>query len=126
MPTRRIEFRERELFDRLDRSSHLIVLASPEAAKSQGMEIEAQHWFSRKRDGQVLIIVTDGNSENWPHIREQLLPRSVANNLQGAPVWASLTGRRSTILHDPRGQRVRGEVIEDLKQVLLTFFPGHD
>src|SRR5208282_580042 len=36
---------EAELFDRLDRSSHLIVLASPEAAQSRGMEMEASHWF---------------------------------------------------------------------------------
>ena len=33
---------EKELYDRLDRSTHLIVLASPEAANSHGMEIEAR------------------------------------------------------------------------------------
>src|SRR5215472_16131708 len=44
---------ENELFDRLDRSTHLIVLASPEAVKSHGMEMEARHWFSRHRSGQV-------------------------------------------------------------------------
>jgi hypothetical protein len=51
---------EAELFDRLDRSIHLIALACPEAAKSKGMEMEARHWFSRQRTGQVLIIVTQG------------------------------------------------------------------
>jgi TIR domain len=35
---------EKELYDRLDRSDHLIVLASPKAAQSEGMEIEAKHW----------------------------------------------------------------------------------
>jgi hypothetical protein len=39
---------ENELHDRLDRSKHLIVLASPDAATSNGMEMEAQYWFSRK------------------------------------------------------------------------------
>src|ERR1700730_19400205 len=34
---------ETELFDRLDRSNHLIVLASPDARASHGMEIEARH-----------------------------------------------------------------------------------
>ena len=43
---------ENELFGRLDRSTHFIVLASPEAAQSQGMEMEARYWFSRQRDGQ--------------------------------------------------------------------------
>src|SRR5262249_13922696 len=51
---------EAELFERLDRSKHLIVLASPGAAASHGMEIEARHWFNRPRNGQVLIIVTAG------------------------------------------------------------------
>jgi len=51
---------ETELFDRLDRSTHLIVLASPDAAASHGMEIEARHWFSRPREGQILIIVSSG------------------------------------------------------------------
>jgi hypothetical protein len=46
---------ERELFNRLDQSRHLIVLASPEAAHSRGMEMEAQYWFSRPRDGHVLV-----------------------------------------------------------------------
>ena len=48
---------ENELFARLDRSVHLIVLACPAAAQSRGMEMEARHWFSRHRDGQILIIV---------------------------------------------------------------------
>lgn len=32
--------------DRLDRSKHLIVVASPEATRSHGMEMEARHWFT--------------------------------------------------------------------------------
>src|SRR6266481_3228618 len=31
---------------RLDASKHLIVLATPEAAKSEGMAFEADYWFS--------------------------------------------------------------------------------
>ena len=44
---------QRELFDRLDRSEHLLLLASPCAAASSGMELEAGHWFGRPRDGHV-------------------------------------------------------------------------
>src|SRR6516225_9452303 len=51
---------QQELFDRIERSTHFIVLASHEAAQSGGMEMEARHWFSQARGGQVLIIVTEG------------------------------------------------------------------
>src|SRR5213593_2048550 len=40
---------EAELLTRLDRSQHLLVLASPSAAHSRGMEMEVKHWFSRAR-----------------------------------------------------------------------------
>jgi hypothetical protein len=72
---------EAELFDRLDRSTHLIVLASPEAAGSRGMQTEASHWFSRGRDGQVLIVVTAGEYRSWEEIRDHLLPPAVRANL---------------------------------------------
>src|SRR5271166_1430086 len=73
---------EAELFDRLDRSAHLIVLASPEAAASHGMEIEARHWFSHPRDGQVLIIVSSGECKTWEEIRDHLLPLAIRKNLK--------------------------------------------
>jgi hypothetical protein len=45
-------------FDRLDRSTHHIVLGCPAATVSRGMELEANHWFSKETFRQVLIIVT--------------------------------------------------------------------
>jgi hypothetical protein len=74
---------EKELFARLDRSSHLIVLACPEAAHSAGMEMEARHWFSRHRDGQILIIVTAGESDSWQKVRQHLLPAGIRDHLAG-------------------------------------------
>src|SRR5271165_6428947 len=89
---------EAELFDRLDRSAHLIVLASPEAAKSRGMEIEARHWFKNERSGHVLIIVTAGEYEAWDEIQNHLLPKAVRNNVTTEPVWVPLQHRRDEIL----------------------------
>ncbi|HEU0141346.1 MAG TPA: hypothetical protein VFQ79_16605 [Bryobacteraceae bacterium] len=117
---------EAELFDRLDRSKHLIVLASTEAATSRGMETEAQYWFSRKRDGEVIIIISSGDAEGWEEIRECLIPPSLRMNLPSAPVWASIRQRRDRILANPADQRLRAELIEDLKQVFLRFYPDRD
>ena len=110
---------EGELFDRIDRSIHLIVLASPEAAHSRGMELEADHWFSRPRDGQILIIVTDGHIKSWEDIRDRLLPTTVRTNLANEPLWIPLQHRRAEILANPSGQMLRALLVEDLKQVLL-------
>ena len=117
---------EGELFDRIDRSTHLIVLASPEAADSQGMEKEARHWFSRPRKGQVLIIVSCGDCTSWEEVRDHLLPAAVRNSLTSEPLWVPLKHRRGTILANPNDHRLREELVEDLKQVLLRFHPGRD
>ena len=113
---------ENELFDRLDRSTHLIVLASSESAKSHGMEIEARRWFSRQRNGQVLIIVTGGECKAWEEIREYLLPVSVRTNLGTEPLWIPLQHRRREILADPNSQEVRGQLVEDLRQIFLRLY----
>lgn len=113
---------ERELSERLDRSSHFIVLASPEAAKSWGMEMEARHWFSRPRSGEVLIIVTNGEFQSWKDICERLLPAAISSNLPSEPLWIPLQHRRSQILADPRSPALRGGLIEDLRQVFLRLY----
>lgn len=117
---------EGELFERLDRSNHLIVLASPEAATSHGMEMEARHWFSRPRNGEVLIIVSAGECKTWEEIRDKALPAAVRSNLTSEPLWVSLQQRRDKILANPKDQQLRGELVEDLKQVLLRFYPDRD
>jgi formylglycine-generating enzyme required for sulfatase activity len=117
---------ESELFDRLDRSTHLIVLASPEAALSHGMEMEARHWFSQTRDGQVLIVVTSGEHNNWDSMRKDLLPPAVRDSLTSEPLWIPLQHRRSQILADAKSHEVRSQLIEDLKQVLLCLYPERD
>jgi hypothetical protein len=117
---------EEELFNRLDRSHHLIVLASPAAAHSRGMELEARYWFSRPRDGQVLVIVTDGENGGWNEIRDRLIPAAIRGNLRTEPIWIPLYQHREQILDGPVRPDVRGELVEDLKQVILCLYPGRD
>ena len=131
-----------ELFSRLDRSTHLIVLASPEAPNSRGMEAEACHWLSRQRAGEVLILVTgvppnkangDGNpvdetkeiSCGWNDIRDHLLPPALRTHFATSePLWLPLAHRRHEILNDPGSASLRGAMIEDLKQLFLRLYPG--
>ncbi|HMD37669.1 MAG TPA: tetratricopeptide repeat protein [Candidatus Acidoferrum sp.] len=137
-----------ELFTRLDRSIHFIVFASPEAPNSRGMEAEAKHWLSRTRSGEIVILVTDvsqhiANSEenaaatnstnaqiqkvscNWEEIRDHLLPPALRNYFATTePLWLPLAHRRAEILRDPGSANLRGEMIEDLKQLFLRLYPG--
>ena len=113
---------EAELCARLDQSDHLIVLACPEAATSRGMELEASYWFSKRRAGHVLIVVTGGDFRAWEEIRGALLPPSLRANLVKEPLFVLLQDRRRSILTDSR--RAREELIEDLKQVILRLHPG--
>ena len=100
------------------------MLASPEAAASHGMETEARHWFSRPRDGQVLIIISSGDCKTWEEIRECLVPPAVRENLTSEPLWVPLQHRRDRIVANPADHQLHEEIAEDLKQVLLRFYPG--
>lgn len=70
---------EDELRTRMDRSECLVVLASPEAATSRGMDIEAAHWARTRRQDDVVVVVTRGSYIEWHEIRSTLLPASLAS-----------------------------------------------
>jgi WD40 repeat protein len=114
------------LKQRLDKSEHLIVLASPEAKMSDGMEFEADYWLSRQRDGQIVVVVTSGAYAGWSEIRNGALPPSLENHLVAPPLWIDVSRRRVEILREPTTQRLRERLTEDLKQLLLCFYPGKD
>ena len=119
---------EQELFDRLDRSTHLIVLANPAAARSRGMELEGAYWFSRPRDGEILIIVTGGEWLEWEDIRTRLPPP------RSPEIWSV-----NPFGPDPGSSRrnarqkdhcvltlLEGQITEDLRQILLRFYLSQD
>ena len=113
---------EEALFDRLDRSRHFVLLASPEAGRSAGVELEAHHWFSRPREGAILVIVTAGEGRTWHDIREVLLPPSARSNLSCEPVWIDLRHHRAEILARPRGRELTARLVECLRQVFLRLY----
>ena len=117
---------ETELLDRLDRSTHLLVLASPGASESRGMEMEARHWLSRPRAGQILIILTEGSAFAWDDVRTTLLPPALRDGLVSEPLWASVRDSRAEIIANPSSDKLREKITEDIQQILLRFYPGMD
>jgi WD40 repeat protein len=112
----------KELNARIDRSDHLIVLASPAAALSRGMELEAQHWFSEDRGGEIIIVVTDGEAADWETLRDKLLPPTLKEKCK-EPVWCDVS--RITGVAAPRlpGALLRSQLIEGLRQLFLRLYP---
>jgi WD40 repeat protein len=92
------------------------------------MEMEARYWFAKPRPGEILIIITAGDSEGdaWEDVRDKLLPTSLREHLTRAPLWVSLSAHRPRILNSPRSTELREELVESLKQVLLRFYPDLD
>lgn len=117
---------EDELRMRLDASEHLIVLASRAALASEGMELEVRHWYSKKRVGQVLVILTDGDFQSWDDVRPNALPPSLAAKLRDAPLWINLAHRRDEILAGSSDPKLQEKLVEELKQVILRFYPGRE
>jgi hypothetical protein len=72
------------------------------------MEMEARHWFSREREGHVLIIVTGGHQNTWNEIRNQLLPLTLQERLVNEPLWIQLQHRRKLLREMKSGGPVYG------------------
>jgi WD40 repeat protein len=115
---------EEALRERLNRSTHLIVLACPEAVDSNGMEFEAREWFAQKRRGEVLIIVTKGEYRSWSEIRARALPPALRDNLVKPPIWASLDHLREPLLQRQLRRKTRRALVEALQQLFLALYPG--
>jgi len=116
----------KSLEKRLDASKHLIVLATPEAAKSEGMAFEADHWLSVPRTGEVLVVVTSGEYNNWDQIRDHALPLPLRSRLIAPPLFIDISKRRVDMLKTPVPSALRGQLTEDLQQLILKFYEGQN
>jgi hypothetical protein len=71
-------------------------------------------------------VVTAGGCKTWDEIGQHLLPVAVGNNLATEPLWIPLEHRRREIQANQNGHQLRGELTEDLKQLLLRLYPDRD
>lgn len=108
---------------KLDQSQHLIVLASSSAATSDGMEFEASYWFSKPRQGTVLIIATEPGATTWEIIRDRMLPPSIRANLHSPPLWIDLSHLCDRI-RKKASDHEKGQITEALSQLILAFYPS--
>ena len=109
--------------EKLDRSHHLIVLASRQAKTSAGMEFEAHYWYSKPRAGQTIILVTDGEYPDWDSIRADALPPTLREKMKSTPLWIDISPWRSRIAITSRPALVKA-LHEELRQLVLLFYPG--
>jgi hypothetical protein len=67
----------------LDESAWFVLLASPEAAASEWVERELQHWLATNAASRVLVVLTDGALQ-WDEGAQQLTGTAVPVSLRDA------------------------------------------
>lgn len=74
----------------LGRSRHLVLFASPAAARSAWVDREVEWWLQHRRDTPVLFVLTRGQIEGGHGAEQQSLPPRAAASLTGEPFWVDL------------------------------------
>src|SRR5512144_3030680 len=77
----------------LDRSEHLILLASPKSASSHWVNQEVTYWLTQSPPKPMLITLIDGEIEwpqdgrdfDWNHTNA--LPTSLSQRFESVPLW---------------------------------------
>jgi hypothetical protein len=88
---------ETSLREKLDKSTHLIVLASQQARISRGMDFELTYWLSKPRRGQILVVATSGPNGNWAAVRENAIPPALKLGLLTTPLWIDISKRKAPV-----------------------------
>jgi WD40 repeat protein len=116
----------------LDRSQHLILLASPQSAQSRWVKREVAHWLNRKSASTILIVITDGelvwqesrNDFDWN--KTNSLPSELANVFDREPLYGDMRWARDPSnqlsMKDPRfaqtilslSATIQGRLMDDL------------
>ncbi|BAT58722.1 hypothetical protein GJW-30_1_01249 [Variibacter gotjawalensis] len=91
----------------LDRSRYLIILASPEFARSKWCGMEVAHWLERKSLDSVLIAVTDGElaweGDDFVFDERAPLPEILKGRFKNEPKWIDFRAWRDMpVASDPR------------------------
>src|SRR5271165_913576 len=99
----------------LDASRWFVLLASPQAARSRGVEEKITYWFPSKGTDHLLVVVTDG-TWIWDNDRNDLSPASTAGNpaLRGVfgaePKYLDMTWARRDAGLTLRNARFRDQI----------------
>jgi len=104
----------------LDSSEYFLLLASPQAAQSQWVNQEVQHWLSQPRAERLLIVLTEGDIV-WDHgridaERTTALPEALRQSGE-EPLWLDLRWARHSDQASLQNPAFR-EIVADLSSVL--------
>jgi hypothetical protein len=86
----------------LNNSEFFILLASPEAARSEWVALEVEHWLTHKSLDRILIVLTTGflvwdpKSNRFDPQRSNALPLPLLIRSKGLPNYADLTALRQS------------------------------
>ncbi|MFE2011874.1 toll/interleukin-1 receptor domain-containing protein [Streptomyces sp. NPDC059491] len=88
----------------LDRSRHLILVASPESARAEYVLAEVAYWLRHKSSENILIAMAGGEiswpagSRDFDWNRTTALPEALKGRLSAQPLWSDFRG-----LQDDKG-----------------------
>ena len=97
----------------LDESDWYILLASPQAASSEWVNREIQHWTATKPAERILTIVTDG-SWSWDNgqLKGTAVPTALATAFTDEPRYLDLRWARTQVDLDLRNSRFRSALAD--------------
>ncbi len=89
-----------DLLARLDASRYLVLLASPDAARSPWVEKEVQHWLATKGLETILLVLVKGDiiwnrgETRFDDVLTTALPRVLVDSYKVEPKWVDLRWTR--------------------------------
>ncbi|MGH8933004.1 MAG: PQQ-binding-like beta-propeller repeat protein [Egibacteraceae bacterium] len=101
----------------LDSSDYLVLLASPEAARSEWVGREVEHWTATKPVERILLVVTDGELHWDDNVSDfdqgsTALPPSLPGVFSEAPRWLDLSWAHKETQLDLRHSRFRDAIAQ--------------
>ena len=95
------------LVEALDASDFFVLMASPQAARSEWVDREVEYWLSKRSPSSLLLAITAGEFA-WDHeardfdwTRTDCIPRRLAGRFRDVPTAADLRGVATLELGDP-------------------------
>ena len=102
--------------DALDSSGWFILLASPDASRSEWVAKEVATWIQTKPVDRILIVVTDGviafDNDGRVDPSTDCLPTILAESLEAEPRWLDLRWARTDEQLDLRNGRFRAAIAD--------------
>ncbi|MFG2290436.1 TIR domain-containing protein [Streptomyces sp. NPDC048595] len=101
---------------KLSASRHLVLLASPQAARSRWVAREIAYWKQHRESATLLIVLTSGaihwdhTARNFDRTRTTALPPEVFGWFEAEPLWVDLSWARREVELSLKHARFRQDI----------------